>query len=228
MRLVVRDTPLLAAEYVASYIADRINNSAPTPSRPFVLGLPTGNSPLPIYRALVRLHKANSLSFKDVVTFNVDSYCGLPEPHPASYHSFMFANFFSHVDILPQNVYLLDGNAADYEAECAAYEAKIKAFGGVEMWLGGVGEDGHVAFNEPGSSLAGRTRVKYLTAGTRTVNGRYFERASQSCPDKALTVGLRTLLEVSTRLTRGNLGREPYPFEYQFDHRSTYSSSAGP
>jgi glucosamine-6-phosphate deaminase len=197
MRLVIRDTPCLAAEYVAAYIADRIKTFAPSPSRPFVLGLPTGNSPLPIYRALITLHKAQGLSFKNVVTFNMDSYCGLPVSHPASYHSSMYANFFRHVDILSQNVHLLDGNATDYDAECAAYEAKMQVFGGVEMWLGGVGEDGHVAFNEPGSSLASRTRVEVLADETRIVNGHNFDGTPQSCPEKALTVGLGTLLDVS-------------------------------
>ena len=128
--------------------------------KPFVLGLPTGSSPLGMYKALIDLHKKGVVSFKNVVTFNMDEYVGLQQAHPESYYSFMWNNFFNHIDIVKANVNILNGNAADLEAECERYEAKIKEYGGIDLFLGGIGPDGHIAFNEPGSSLTSRTRVK--------------------------------------------------------------------
>ena len=176
-------------------IPDRINAAAPTPSKPFVLGLPTGSSPVPIYRALVAAYRANQISFRYVITFNMDEYVGLPRDHPESYHSFMFSNFFSHVDIQPENINILDGNAPDLEAECAEYEAKIKAVGGIDLFLGGVGSDSHIAFNEPGSSLASRTRVKTLAYDTIVANARFFGGDIDAVPTMALTVGVQTILD---------------------------------
>ena len=128
-----------------------------------MLGLPTGSSPEIVYRILVERHRAGEISFKNVVTFNMDEYVGLPQSHPESYHSFMWKHFFSHVDVNPTNVHILDGNAPDLKAECNLYEQKIKQAGGIDLFLGGVGADGHIAFNEPGSSLTSRTRVMPLT-----------------------------------------------------------------
>ena len=105
------------------------------------------------------MYRAGRVSFQHVVSFNMDEYAGLPRSHPESYHSFMWTNFLGHVDIDPANVHILDGNAPDLEAECDAYEAKIERFGGIELFLAGIGPDGHIAFNEPGSSLDSRTRV---------------------------------------------------------------------
>lgn len=126
-----------------------------------------------------------------------DEYVGIPRDHPESYHSFMYKNFFSHVDIDPENVHLLDGNAPDLEAECIVYEEKIKSVGGVELFLGGIGPDGHIAFNEPGSSLKSRTRVKTLTHDTIIANSRFFGNDLSQVPRMALTVGVQTVLDVS-------------------------------
>lgn len=125
----------------------------------------------------------------------MDEYVGLPRDHPESYHSFMFSNFFSHVDIQPENINILDGNAPDLEAECAEYEAKIKAVGGIDLFLGGVGSDSHIAFNEPGSSLASRTRVKTLAYDTIVANARFFGGDIDAVPTMALTVGVQTILD---------------------------------
>lgn len=120
----------------------------------------------------------------------------LPRSHPESYHSFMYSNFFSHVDIKPENIHILNGNAPDLDAECAAYEEKIKAVGGIDLFLGGVGADGHIAFNEPGSSLASRTRVKTLARDTIKANSRFFGGLEQCVPRMALTVGVATIMDV--------------------------------
>ncbi|KAG1794251.1 uncharacterized protein HD556DRAFT_1371701 [Suillus plorans] len=195
MRLIIRDDPVAVGDYVANYIAKRINDFAPTASKPFVLGLPTGSSPIPTYKALINKVKEGSLSFKHVITFNMDEYVGIPRDHPESYHTFMFREFFSHTDIPPSQVNLLDGNAEDLVAECNAYESRIKQCGGIELFLGGIGEDGHIAFNEPGSSLASRTRIKTLAYDTILANARFFNNNIAAVPRMALTVGVATVLE---------------------------------
>ncbi|KAH0428470.1 glucosamine-6-phosphate isomerase [Colletotrichum camelliae] len=195
MRLIIRPDSRSASAHVAHYILDRIRTFDPTPEKPFVLGLPTGSSPIQIYEILVTEYKAGRISFENVITFNMDEYVGLPQSHPESYHSFMFRHFFSHVDIKPENVHILNGNAADLDAECSAYEDKIKAAGGIALFLGGVGPDGHIAFNEPGSSLASRTRVKTLAMDTIRANARFFGGDLQKVPQMALTVGVQTVME---------------------------------
>jgi glucosamine-6-phosphate deaminase len=148
-----------------------------------------------MYRELIKLNKAGKVSFENVVTFNMDEYVGIPEDHPQSYHSFMWDNFFSHIDILRDNVNVLDGNAPDLEAECIGYEEKIEAMGGIDLFVGGVGSDGHIAFNEPGSSLSSMTRVKTLTTETIIANSRFFDGDINKVPKTALTVGVATVMD---------------------------------
>ncbi|KAJ3350556.1 Glucosamine-6-phosphate isomerase 1 [Entophlyctis luteolus] len=181
--------------YTAEYIRARIAEFAPSAERPFVLGLPTGSSPIGVYRSLVQFHREGSLSFKHVITFNMDEYVHLPRDHPESYHSFMWENLFKHVDIIPENVHILDGNAHDLEKECNDYEAKIAAVGGIELFLGGIGPDGHIAFNEPGSSLSSRTRIKTLAYETIIANSRFFDGDIEKVPKLALTVGVGTVMD---------------------------------
>ncbi|KPA46215.1 glucosamine-6-phosphate deaminase [Fusarium langsethiae] len=195
MRLIIRDNETEACRYVANYVVERINAFQPTPEHPFILGLPTGSSPIGVYNELVRSYKAGQVSFENVVTFNMDEYVGLPRDDPNSYHSFMWKHFFSHVNIHPSNVHILDGNAVSPEAECDAYEETIKAAGGIDLFLAGIGEDGHIAFNEPGSSLASRTRVKTLAYDTILSNSRFFDNDVSRVPRMALTVGVQTVLE---------------------------------
>ncbi|KAN0074495.1 hypothetical protein V8E55_011907 [Tylopilus felleus] len=195
MRLIIRDDSTAVGDYIATYIAKRINDFAPTAERPFVLGLPTGSSPIPTYKALIKFVKEGKLSFKHVVTFNMDEYVGLPRDHSESYHTFMFREFFSHIDMPPAQVHILDGNAPDLVAECNAYEVAIKSYGGIELFLGGIGEDGHIAFNEPGSSLASRTRIKTLAYDTILANARFFDNDISKVPRMALTVGVATVLD---------------------------------
>ncbi len=195
MRLIIRDDDDQASTFVAGYIVDRISTFQPTAAHPFILGLPTGSSPLGVYSRLVEAYRQRHVSFAHVVTFNMDEYVGLPRDHPESYHTFMWTNFFSHVDIRPENVHLLNGNAPDLEAECARYEQSIRDCGGIDLFLAGIGEDGHIAFNEPGSSLVSRTRVKTLAYDTIRVNSRFFGGDVDAVPRCALTVGVQTVLD---------------------------------
>merc|ERR1712045_727665 len=144
---------------------------------------------------LVQAHKAGKVSFKYVITFNMDEYVGIPEDHPESYHRYMFDNFFKHIDIDPKNAHVLDGNASDLKAECVKYEKKIAAAGGIELFVGGIGPDGHIAFNEPGSSLVSRTRVKTLAQDTIVANARFFDGDVDKVPKRALTVGVGTVMD---------------------------------
>lgn len=195
MRLLIQSDYENASLWTANYIAKKINQHSE--SRPFVLGLPTGSSPLGTYKALIGLYKAGMVSFKNVVTFNMDEYIGIPKDHPESYYSFMWNNFFNHVDIEKNNVNILNGNASDLAEECIRYEDKIENHGGIDLFLGGIGPDGHIAFNEPGSSLSSRTRVKTLTNDTIIANSRFFDNDTAKVPKTALTVGVATVLEAT-------------------------------
>ena len=194
MRLIINENDAKGAVWAAHYIVSRIKVKAAVTDKPFVLGLPTGSTPIATYKELIRMNKAGEVSFKNVITFNMDEYVGLPETHPESYHSFMARNFFDHVDVPKENINILNGNAPDLEAECASYEARIEAAGGIDLFMGGVGEDGHLAFNEPFSSLVSRTRVKTLTYDTILVNSRFFDNDITKVPKLALTVGVGTVI----------------------------------
>ena len=175
MRLIIQSDANQMAQWAANYIAAKINKANPTSEKPFVLGLPTGSSPLLTYKALIKLYESGVVSFENVITFNMDEYIGLPKDHPQSYYTFMWQNFFNHIDIKKENVHILNGMAEDPEAECRAYEDAMKDAGGVDLFLGGIGPDGHIAFNEPGSSLSSRTRIKTLTTDTVIANSRFFD-----------------------------------------------------
>jgi glucosamine-6-phosphate deaminase len=194
MRLIIEPDYESVSKWAANFVAKRINEANPTAEKPFKLGCPTGSSPLGMYRELIAMNKAGKVSFQNVITFNMDEYCNLPEEHPESYHSFMWNNFFSHIDIKPENVNILNGNAPDLEKECADYEARIQAAGGIDLFMGGVGPDGHIAFNEPGSSLNSRTRQKTLTTDTIIANCRFFDNDVNQVPKTALTVGVGTVM----------------------------------
>ncbi|MDR1883588.1 MAG: glucosamine-6-phosphate deaminase [Prevotella sp.] len=195
MRLIIQPDYNSLSQWAANYVVNKINAAKPTAGRPFVLGLPTGSSPLGMYRGLIKHYQEKRVSFKHVVTFNMDEYVGLPKDHPQSYHTFMWDNFFSHVDVDAANVNILNGNAPDLNAECAAYEARMKAVNGVDLFLGGIGPDGHIAFNEPGSSLSSRTRVKTLTRDTIIANSRFFDNDVNQVPKTSVTVGVGTILD---------------------------------
>lgn len=195
MRLIIESDLSSISAWVANYIVTKINQFKPTAERPFVIGLPTGSTPMGTYAKLIERYKEGAVSFQHVVSFNMDEYVGIPKDHPQSYRSFMQQNFFDHVDILPENTHILDGNAADLEAECEAFEEKMKAMGGIHLFLGGIGADGHIAFNEPGSSLHSRTRVKTLTKDTLIANSRFFDNDVEKVPKYSLTVGVGTVMD---------------------------------
>ena len=197
MKLIIQKNYDELSQWAANHIAGRINRFAPTAQRPFVLGLPTGSTPIGTYKALIELNKAGKVSFANVVTFNMDEYVGIAETHPESYHSFMFENFFNHIDIKKENIHILNGNAGDLNRECQEYEKKISSFGGIELFLGGMGADGHIAFNVPGSSLQSRTRLVNLNYDTIVANSRFFNNDLNLVPKQALTVGVQTVLDAN-------------------------------
>ena len=197
MRVIIKKDQSEVGKWAASYIADKIKKAKPTGEKPFVLGLPTGSSPLSVYKEFIRMNKGGEISFKNIITFNMDEYVGLEENHTESYHYFMFDNLFSHIDIPKENINILNGNAEDLEKECTDYEKKIKAVGGIDLFLGGIGPDGHIAFNEPGSSLTSRTRIKTLRYDTILVNSRFFGGDVTKVPKQALTVGVGTIMDAN-------------------------------
>jgi glucosamine-6-phosphate deaminase len=159
-----------------------------------VLGLATGSSPLKVYDELVRRHVQEGLSFAGVRAFMLDEYVGLPVDHPERYRNVIETEIASRVDFAPGAVQGPDGNAEDLVAACAAYEESIAGAGGVDLQILGIGTDGHIAFNEPGSSLASRTRIKTLTAQTREDNARFFGDDVEQVPQHCLTQGLATIM----------------------------------
>ena len=194
MRLIIEPNYEQLSRWAAEHVIKRINEFNPTPDHKFVLGLPTGSSPVGMYKALVEACREGRVSFKNVITFNMDEYVNLPEEHPESYHSFMATNLFNHIDCPKENIHILNGNAADLDAECRHYEEMIQEAGGIDLFIGGIGPDGHIAFNEPGSSLTSRTRVKTLTTDTIIANSRFFEGDVNKVPKHALTVGVGTVM----------------------------------
>ncbi len=193
MRVVIQDNYDNMSKWTARYIAAKIK--AHKEDRPFVLGLPTGSSPIGVYSELIKMYEAGEISFKNVVTFNMDEYVGLPREHDQSYWYFMHYYFFDHVDVPAENINILNGLAEDAEAECARYEEKIASYGGIDLFLGGIGVDGHLAFNEPGTSLTSRTGLRKLTSDTRIVNSRFFDNDPEKVPAYALSVGIGTVMD---------------------------------
>lgn len=159
-----------------------------------VLGLATGSTPLGLYRELVRMHREEGLDFSQVTTFNLDEYVGLGREDEQSYHYFMHENLFRHINIAPQNIYIPSGTTDNYEAFCSWYEQRILDCGGIDLQILGIGSDGHIAFNEPSSSLGSRTRIKTLARQTIDDNARFFDRA-EDVPIYAITMGVGTILD---------------------------------
>ncbi len=195
MRVIIKPDYETVSKWAANYTVYRINKFKPTPQRPFVLGLPTGSTPLGLYRELINLYQQRKVSFENVVTFNMDEYIGLSPSDKQSYRYFMEDAFFSHVNLKPQNIHMLNGMTKDYEKECRNYEKAILQVGGIDLFIGGVGVDGHIAFNEPFSSLTSRTRVKTLTQNTIKANSRFFDDDISKVPTTALTVGVGTIMD---------------------------------
>lgn len=195
MKVLILKNAEAVASFTANYVIEKINAFVPTKEKPyFVLGLPTGSTPIPVYQMLVKAYQEGEVSFKNVVTFNMDEYKGLPAEHDQSYHYFMQENLFKHIDIPSEQVHILDGMALDTKTECKNYEEKIKSFGGIDIQLAGIGENGHLAFNEPGTSFDSLTHLQKLTDDTIEVNSRFFAK-KEDVPQYALTVGLKTVYD---------------------------------
>lgn len=195
MRVILLDTDDHVAQWVAHYIVRCINLFVPTSKNPFVLGLPSGGTPIKTYKKLIEMYRSGQVSFKYVVIFTIDEYLYLSCDNSQSYCVFIYKNFINHIDILHENFNFLRGNVDDIHDECKKYEKKIKLLGGIRLFIGGVGSNGHLAFNEPGSSLVSRTRIKNLSKETRLSNARFFNNNINSVPKFALTIGVATLLE---------------------------------
>lgn len=206
MRQATFSSPDDASQYLADYIIHKINSFKPTPSKPFVLGLPTGSSPEGIYARLIDACKQGRISFKNVVTFNMDEYLGLTPQDPQSYHYFMYDKFFNHIDIPRENINILNGLAKDVDGECAEYEAKIKKYGRINFFLGGLGPEGHLAFNEAGSTRYSKTRKVDLVDSTIKANCRFFDNDESKVPKHALSVGISTILDNSDEVALIVLG----------------------
>lgn len=185
MEIIIQPDSEAATQVAARIIARRLREKPDA-----VLGLATGSTPLRLYRELIALR----LDWRRVRTFNLDEYVGLPRTHPQSYHHFMWENLFQHVNIARRNVHIPDGNTRDIPRFCARYEAQIRAAGGIDLQLLGIGTDGHIGFNEPSSSLASRTRIKTLTPQTRRDNARFFGSEAQ-VPHHVITMGIGTIME---------------------------------
>ena len=190
MEIIIQPTMEDAAGVAARIIARLLRDKPDA-----VLGLATGSTPLPLYQALI----AMDLDWSKVTTFNLDEYIGIPREHPQSYHSFMWENLFRHVNIAPENVHIPDGNAPDIPVFCAGYEEQIRAAGGIDLQVLGIGTDGHIGFNEPTSSLASRTRIKTLTPQTRKDNARFFG-SEDSVPHHVITMGIGTIMDARQNL----------------------------
>ncbi len=165
-----------------------------------VIGFATGSTPIGLYKELIRMHREEGLDFSKIVTFNLDEYIGLPKDHPQSYHTFMWENLFKHINVNPSNVHIPDGTVPDVEAYCQWYEERIKKFGGIDLQILGIGRDGHIGFNEPGSSLGSRTRIKTLARETLEDNARFFDGDVNKVPKQAITMGVGTIMEAKMLL----------------------------
>ncbi|ODQ49321.1 hypothetical protein PICMEDRAFT_14786 [Pichia membranifaciens NRRL Y-2026] len=196
-KLIEYQTKEEAANFVAEHIAESINQFAPTEKKPYVLGLPTGSSPEPVYAKLIELYKAGKVSFENVVTFNMDEYCGLPPTNDQSYFFFMYEKFFNHIDIKKENIHILNGLAEDYKNECEQYEQEILKYAPFQVFMGGIGPNGHIAFNEAGSSRNSITRKVKLQDSTIKANSRFFSNSLEKVPKYALSVGISTVLDNS-------------------------------
>ena len=183
-----------AAEYVANVLNTKPNA---------VLGMATGSSPLGLYQQLVRMHQEEGLDFSQATSFNLDEYVGLPVTHSQSYHYFMHENFFQHVNIPKGNIHIPSGTTRNYEAFCEWYEKRIEECGGIDVQILGIGSDGHIAFNEPTSSLSSRTRLKTLAQSTIEDNARFFDKI-EDVPIYAITMGVGTILEAGSLVLVAN------------------------
>jgi len=190
MEIIIKENGHVASAAAARVVAKLVRKKPNA-----VLGLATGSTPLMLYKELIRLHRNEALDFSQVTTFNLDEYVGLEKEHPQSYHTFMWENLFSQINISPDKVHIPDGMAEDIPFFCATYESAIKAIGGIDLQVLGIGSDGHIGFNEPTSSFGSRTRIKTLTQQTVADNARFFDGDESEVPHHCLTMGIGTIMD---------------------------------
>lgn len=198
MQIILSETYEQLSQAAAREVAATLNTKPNA-----VLGLATGSTPLGVYRELARMHKEEGLDFSQVTTFNLDEYVGLGQDHEQSYHYFMHENLFKHINIPPQNIHIPSGTTSNYQAFCDWYERRIEECGGIDLQLLGIGSDGHIAFNEPSSSLGSRTRIKTLAKPTIDDNARFFEKP-EDVPVYAITMGVGTIMEARKIILMAN------------------------
>ena len=189
MEIIIQENYAAISQQAAAVVADTVRSQPGA-----VLGLATGSTPLGLYQELIRLHREENLDFSQVTTFNLDEYVGLPAEHPQSYHYFMHENLFRHINVPAENIHIPDGTTSDCSTFCESYEERIAASGGIDLQVLGIGSDGHIAFNEPGSSLLSRTRVETLAKQTIEDNARFFA-SPDDVPVYAITMGVGTILD---------------------------------
>lgn len=198
MLVIIKENYDEMSKEAAKIIAERLRKK---PN--LVIGFATGNSPLGLYKELIRMYKDEGLDFSKVTTFNLDEYVGLQPSHDQSYHYFMYENLFNHINIDPRFIHIPHGMAKDINSFCEWYEKSIEDFGGIDIQILGIGRNGHIAFNEPGSSLGSRTRIKTLNEKTRQDNARFFDNMDE-VPKYALTMGVGTIMEAKELLLLAN------------------------
>jgi glucosamine-6-phosphate deaminase len=195
MEIIIKQNGQAASEAAARVVAKLIRKKPNA-----VLGLATGSTPLILYKELIRMHKEDGLDFSQVTTFNLDEYVGLDKEHPQSYHTFMWDNLFSQINIPEGRVHIPDGMAEDIPFFCETYESAIKANGGIDLQVLGIGSSGHIGFNEPTSSFGSRTRIKTLTQQTVADNARFFENNESKVPHHCITMGIGTIMDAHMNL----------------------------
>lgn len=195
MRVIIKQSYDEMSEWAAKYIAYSIKKHRPTPKRPFVLGIPSGSTPLKMFELLAQMYKKGEISFENVIFFAMGEYIGVGAGDEHGFQYFLWDKFLKYVNVKKEHTHFLDGLTTNYAKECANYEKAIKDCGGVDLFVGGVGEDGHIAFNEPYSSLASRTRAKLLTPSTIKANSRFFDNDESKVPPLVLTIGIETMME---------------------------------
>jgi glucosamine-6-phosphate deaminase len=198
MEIIIKQSPEEMSKVAARVVARTLNDKPNA-----VLGLATGSTPLGLYQELVRMHREEGLDFSQVTTFNLDEYVGLKQKHPQSYHYFMHENLFKHINIPIQNIYIPSGTTENYAAFCQWYEQRIVECGGIDLQILGIGSDGHIAFNEPTSSLGSRTRIKTLARQTILDNARFFDKI-EDVPVYAITMGVGTIMEAKKVILLAN------------------------
>ncbi|MBP1532082.1 MAG: glucosamine-6-phosphate deaminase [Alphaproteobacteria bacterium] len=195
MRVKIKENYDELSKWAADYVVYRINKHRPSPRKPFVLGLPSGSTPLGMFKYLAQAYKHNLVSFENVIFFSMGEYIGMGAGDEQSLQYILWDKFLKYINVKPEHVYFLNGLTKDFAKECANYEKNIKKYGGVDLFIGGVGVDGHIAFNEPYSSLNSRTRAKMLAPSTKQANSRFFNNDISKVPPLVLTIGISTIME---------------------------------